>query len=292
MKTVTFGVLIQANGGLAAFQVPIDASGQTHLEGMFDSTLEAVSGATIEDFQLAEKYSEQQCAKLGLTDTLASDIKALYELANFEVKPEALNNLDEVVAYFAAIDETGKARRLGLRQARTFKNLRSKPVWTLADGQLTVDNRPKFTLSATWELLTEGKDILIVSATAFERICDLSPAIREAAKTGLTEIAPSLPFLDMAPLEARVDKFTRSARIVADLRRRNDLVGITEQTLASQSDHQNIEYEVVDHKYIVKTGSEEKLLMLLDRRRYTDPLVTVNPDIYEADSRRKVGKGK
>jgi hypothetical protein len=290
MKTITFGVLVKHQGELKAFLVPIDQSGQRHIEHMFSTTEAIVTAAQVQDFQLAEKYSNDQCAKLGLADPLAETIKNLYDTTKVETKPDILENLEPIIAYFGMIKETDSPRRLGIRQARTFKSLRDKPVWTFADGQLTEDKRPKVTLSGSWELLTEGQELFIVSATALERICDLAPAIRASALSGLDEISPNIPFLNVEPLKARVEGFTRSARIVADLRKRGDLAAVTVDRLTSESDFQGIEYEIIDHKYMVKVGSEEGLLMLLDRRRYADPLVAENPDIYEADSRHKVGK--
>lgn len=290
MKTIRFGILVREKGGWKAYSVPIDVSGQKHIESMFESTARIIADGKVHDFELAQKYSDEECAKLSLSDPLADQIRDLYDTGKIEPNTDALNDLDKVIAYFGIIDEKGKDRLLGLRQARAFKSLKAKPVWTLSDGQLTVDDRPKFTLSANWEIMTSGQDLMIVSATALERICDLSGPIRVAAEAGLEVIAPQLAFMNMEPLKARVGKYTRSARIVADLQRRGDLAAVTEGALKNQSDFQGIEYEVVDHKYMVKVGSEEKLLMLLDRRRYADPLVSDNPDIYEADSRHKVGK--
>lgn len=292
MKTITFGVLVKHQGELKAFLVPIDQAGQSHIEHMFATTQGKVAVAQVEDFQLAEAYSENRCAKLGLADPLAETIKGLYDATSVEVNPDVLEDMEHVVAYFGVIEETNSPKSLGIRQARTFKSLRTKPVWTFAEGQLTEDKRPKVTLSDSWELLTEGEELFIVSATALERICDLAPAIRKSALDGLEEISPSIPFLNMEPLKSRVESYTRSARIVADLRKRGDLAVVSEGALKSESDKQGIEYEIIDSQYMVKVGSEEGLLMLLDRRRYADPLVAVNPDIYEADSRHKVGKAK
>jgi hypothetical protein len=292
MKTITFGVLVKHQGELKAFLVPIDQAGQSHIELMFTTTEARVSAAQVQDFQLAERYSDDHCAKLGLADPLAETIKELYDATSVEINPDILDDLEHVVAYFGVIEETDSPKRLGIRQARTFKSLRTKPVWTFAEGQLTEDRRPKVTLSDSWELLTEGKELFIVSATALERICDLAPAIRKSAIAGLAEISPNIPFLNMEPLKARVEGYTRSARIVADLRKRGDLTVVSETALKSESDKQGIEYEIIDSQYMVKVGSEEGLLMLLDRRRYADPLVAVNPDIYEADSRHKVGRAK
>ncbi|MBX3112045.1 MAG: hypothetical protein KF857_08560 [Fimbriimonadaceae bacterium] len=292
MKTITFGVLVKHQGDLKAFLVPIDQAGQGHIEHMFEKTQAKVASAQVQQFQLAEKYSDDQCAKLDLSDPLAETIKGLFDATSVEVNPDVLDDMEHVVAYFGAIEETNSPKRLGIRQARTFKSLRTKPVWTFAEGQLTEDKRPKVTLSDSWELLTEGKGLFIVSATALERICDLAPAIRKSAIDGLAEISPNIPFLNMEPLIARVEGYTRSARIVADLQKRGDLAVVSETALKNESDKQGIEYEIIDHKYMVKVGSEEGLLMLLDRRRYADPLVAVNPDIYEADSRHKVGKAR
>jgi len=292
MKTITFGVLVKHQEELKAFLVPIDQSGQSHIEQMFTTTEARVTAAPVQDFQLAEKYLDNQCAKIDLGDPLAGTIKGLYEATNIEINPDVINDLVHVVAYFGVIEETNTPKSLGIRQARAFKSLRAKPIWTFAEGQLTEDKRTMVTLSDSWELLTEGSELFIVSATALERICDLAPAIRKSALDGLEEISPSIPFLNMEPLKARVEGYTRSARIVADLRKRGDLTVISEAALKSESEKQKIEYEIIDHKYMVKVGSEEDLLMLLDRRRYADPLVALNPDIYEADSRHKVGKVK
>jgi hypothetical protein len=293
MKTVSFGVLVKGDvkKDLHAFLVPIDGAGQSHIESMFVKTQAIVKDANVEDFELAESYNDERCARLNLADELASQIKNLYDAGNIEVKPDVLNELDKVVAYFGMVDEPDRPRKLGMRQARTFKNLRTKPIWSFADGQLTEDTRPKFTLSDSWELTSEGQDLMIVSATAFERICDLTPAIRKAALASLYEIASDLQFLTIEPLKSRVEEFTKSARIVADLRKRGDLKFITVETLRQESDKQGIQYEMIDNNYSVNVGSEEGLLMLLDRRRYADPLVTEKPDIYEADSRKKVARG-
>ncbi|MBV6503919.1 MAG: hypothetical protein AKCLJLPJ_02013 [Fimbriimonadales bacterium] len=288
MKTIQFGVLVQDGDLLRPHLVPVDRKVQAHLEYMFQESEPKQLGRTPEPFQLAEKYSDSQCATLPLDDCLASQVKELYDAQNIGGNASVLDDPARIKAYFGIVEDSGRV--LGLRQATQFKTLHHKPLAVFSDGQLGMQEKPLFKLDERWDLVTDGKTLTILSATAFERICDLSPQIRQSAVAGLTDLAPQMPYLDMNPLQDRVLNFTRSARVVADLRKRGDLATVQITKLQSESDRQRIEYEVVNGMYIVKKGSEEGLLMLLDRRRYADPLAEVDPDIYEADSRHKVPK--
>jgi len=103
IRSVEFGVCIDADDGEKYCIVPSEKSVQDALKDMFVDTLAELrkDGTALVEFSPSEKYGSNERLFLPLDSELSAKHRVVYETANFGIDTHGLDEPDRLICYFA-----------------------------------------------------------------------------------------------------------------------------------------------------------------------------------------------
>lgn len=290
VASVEFGVGRDEAGQESFRLIPVDANVQTALQEMALSTLNAMGDASNEASQYtpSEKYGSHEHVFLPLNHELAKQLRQLHQAANILLDSSALNDPENVFCYFARMVDKKGQRLTAVRRASQFKGvLKSRLIRVVTDAlRLVEDNL--FKLDTDFDVLVDGKNILMLRPNAFEFMGNLQSVVSAAAPTNIKEIGRDLPFVDFSTVEDYAKQHTRAARYIASIRSQKETKNIDRQALKRLCKATGVPIEEHNGKISVQAAHVMGFLEVLDRRRYRLDLVKDSPERYRAASRTKL----
>lgn len=283
-----FGVAL-LKGETTHFQVPVTPSVKDILKQMLQTTLINLGNSREwTDYDCADQYPSTGHLKYDLSDPVVVKLQNLFTAQNVTPSADALSKPSNIDYYFAKFRDAAGIECMGIRKAAQFKGPVGKSLMTWIDGQLTMVQGDIFRLDTDFDFLVFPDQVAIYRPHSFERIADLEAKLAEATPTHIEAIAVALPFLDLGFVATTAGKSIRARRLVAAIRARSDIAGISVERLKSECQKNGISVVETEGKWHPELDHEIGFLEMLDRRRYYDPLIEEDPDPYRAASRSKM----
>jgi len=295
IQTVEFGVCLSKSQEDAWVIVPVDTTVQEVIKEMVCSTAEQlrcfVQEADLPTYEPAEKYASMEALRYPIEhdDKDTTPIK-LFNAQNLPTEQNGLNDPSEIFFYFAICRDQQNKKLLAIRRAAQFKAVlkaKGRLIRWLDDTMSAVED-DIFKLDQDFDYLVTEDEIYILRPSGFEFTADLDELVLAKATQNTQKLQQIMEFVDFNSLAEYVSMHKRAARLVAAIRSRDDLSGITVDSLKAVCKATGVEVEEIDDKVGPVSGHEMHFLMLLDRRRYSLALIEENTETYEAASRRKV----
>lgn len=298
IRTTEFGVCFYGDEDDTNVLVPVDGGVQAALREMVQATADKIgcfaNRANLPSYEPAEKYAAQEPLKCPIDgDWEASAPVALFRTTNLPTSQTALDDPAAIEFYFARLRD-GQGRQLvAIKRAGQFKGMlkaKGRLIRWLDDTMKVVDD-DVFKLDADFDYLVTDDEMYILRPSAFEFTVDLDATILAKAKENAESLHAAVTFIDFAGIAEYVGTHKRAARLVAALKRRDDLSDTDQALLKKACKSTGIKLERRNGRVFPAAGHEYEFLMLLDRRRYTLTLVSETVETYEASSRRQVAGG-
>ncbi len=290
VSSTEFGVGRDEAGQDAFRLIPVDANVQAALQEMALSTVSAMNDASDEASQYApsEKYGSHEHVFLPLDHELAKQLRELHQATNMPLDSSALNDPENVFCYFARMTDKKGQRLTAVRRASQFKGvLKSRLIRVVTDALKLVED-DVFKLDNDFDVLIDGKNILMLRPNAFEFMGNLQSAVSAAAPANIKEIQRDLSFVDFSAVEDYAKRHPRAARYVASIRSQKETKNIDRQALKRLCKATGVSIEDVNGKISVEPANVIAFLEVLDRRRYRLDLVKDTPESFRATSRTKL----
>lgn len=294
IRSVQFGVCLSNSEGEECVLVPVDRTVQNALKEMVKTTAESIgcfpNHNTLPVYEHSEKYAAQERLRYTIQDEDTDTIPVqLFNAANLDTHNDGLAEPTEISFYFAICKDNQNRKIVAIHRAVQFKGvLRAKGrLIRWLDDTMKVVEDDIFKLDEDFDYLVTQEDIYILRPNSFVYTADLMDRVLAKAEVNTQAIGQTLTFVEFGKLTEYVKVHPRAARLVAAIKSRDDLGGMTKQSLRKMCNATGIEIEEVDGKLVPPQGQEMHFLYLLDRRRYSLELVPDTPETYEASSRRK-----
>jgi hypothetical protein len=113
--------------------------------------------------------------------------------------------------------------------------------------------------------------------------------VRTAPANNARELERMTRMIGFISLTDYVTSHKRAARVIAALRRRDDLQQTSLTNLRRECRKAGVDVQMVNRKFVPAPGSEMGFLHVLHRRRYAVTLIPGRWEQYEASSRKGVG---
>ncbi len=216
-------------------------------------------------------------------------LRQFYETAN----PTHKNLRDVIPAdiqmYFARFTDKNGRKCLAVRKAVQFKMTIGKSLIYFLDGMLKPAPDRIFKLDHDFDFIIFSDKIAILRPRAFELIAELEQKLGDGIPKNIQRIQKIATYIDLEDIEDHARKHVTVRRQLAALARSSNLATVEKPLLRTLLKENKIYYtESSDGRIKVDVGQIAQLLKILDRRIYSDPLVSNNPDRYEANMRSKV----
>ncbi|MHC1575306.1 MAG: Kiwa anti-phage protein KwaB-like domain-containing protein [Candidatus Methanogasteraceae archaeon] len=295
IQIVEFGVCLSNLQDDAWVIVPVDATVQEVIKEMVRNTAEQlrcfVQGADLPTYEPAEKYASMEALRYPIEhdDANMTPVR-LFNAQNLPTEQNGLDDPSEIVFYFAICRDQQNKKLLAIRRAAQFKGVlkaKGRLIRWLDDTMMAVED-DIFKLDQDFDYIVTEDEMYILRPSGFEFTADLDERVLAKATKNTQELQYVMEFVDFNGLAEYVSTHKRAARLVAVIRSRDDLYGVTKDSLKAVCEATGVEVEEMDGKVSPVNGQEMRFLMLLDRRRYSLSLIEENPETYEAASRRKV----
>lgn len=295
IQIVEFGVCLNNSQEDAWVIVPVDATVQEVIKEMVHSTAEQlrcfVQGTDLPTYEPAEKYASMEALRYPIEhdDTNMTPVW-LFNAQNLPTEQNGLDDPSEIIFYFAICRDQQNKKLLAIRRAAQFKGVlkaKGRLIRWLDDTMMVVEDNI-FKLDQDFDYIVTEDEMYILRPSGFEFTADLDERVLAKATKNTQELQQVMEFVDFNGLAEYVSTHKRAARLVATIRSRDDLCGVTKDSLKAVCEVTGVEVEEMDGKVSPVNGHEMHFLMLLDRRRYSLSLIEENPETYEAASRRKV----
>ncbi|MEW6173686.1 MAG: Kiwa anti-phage protein KwaB-like domain-containing protein [Bacillota bacterium] len=295
IQSVEFGVCLSNAEDDNYVLVPVDATVQNALKEMVRNTADQlgcfVNGTGLQPYEPAEKYGPTERLRYPIQEEDENTTPVcLFNAQNLATDQDGLKNPFEIIFYFALFRDHDGRKIVAVRRAAQFKGiLKAKGrLISWLDDTMKVVADDIFKLDQDFDYLVTGDEIYILRPSGFEYSADLGKRVLAKVMQNTQMLQQVMSFVDFNSMGEYVSTRKRAARLVAAIRSRDDLNGMTKARLMAVCDETGVGVEEVDGKLRPMSGQEMHFLMLLDRRRYSLLLIEDTPETYEATSRRKV----
>jgi len=288
IQSVEFGVCLDTVDGESYRLVPCVVAVQQALKEMLDEARRSLfaDGEGFAEFSPAEKYASNERLRISLTSDWVNKHREVFETVNLPTDPNALNNPDSLVSYFAVFRDNRGRKLLAFHRAAQFKGILKKRLIRFSDDALRIIPDKVFKLDTDFDFLVFDNEVLIWRPSGFVFTADMDHQIAACAKENISYIEETITCVDFTDLREFVSTHKRAMRLVAVIKGRRDLAAIALKLLHAECKQARIPLRQKNGKLFPEPGHELAFLMLLDRRRYTVTLVEGQPETYEAASRR------
>lgn len=298
IRSTEFGVCLDAGAVDATVLVPVDAGVQEALREMVIATVGKIGcfapNSSLPTYEPAEKYAATEALRCPIDDALDDSTPVrLFRTTNLPTSHTALSDPAAIEFYFARLRDRQGRRLIAIKRAAQFKGMlkaKGRLIRWLDDTMQVVED-DVFKLDSDFDYLVTDDELYILRPSAFEFTVDLDATILAQAKENAESLHASVGFIDFAGIAAYVGTHKRAARLVAALKRRDDLSDTDQRLLKQACKHTGVTLERRHGRIFPAAGHEYEFLMLLDRRRYALTLIPDAPETYEAASRRQVSGG-
>lgn len=275
-------------------QVPVAQDVCAELTNMLGKTVASLglpySAANLEQFDPSEKYGAMEALKLPLTTAYVQDLKAVIDLRNL---PSNINALDDVINleyYYAIFQDQGGRLLYAFRRASQFKGVTKSMLAVVTGGALSLLNKSVFRLDNDFDYIVDcdSSYIYIFKPSGFEFTTNVHRQMLLAATANGQAIGAAIGYIDMTGLITYATTHSKSARLMAAIKSRNDLHQIDRALLVLACTENGISItNPAIGNLTPDNGSEFDFLCILDRRAYTAMLVPNLPENYIAASRAR-----
>ena len=298
VHTTEFGVCLYGEGNDNSVLVPVDAGVQTALREMVQATARQIGcfarDANLPSYEPAEKYTTTEALRCPIDDDLeASAPVALFRANNLPTSEAAIADPSVIEFYFARLRDRQGRQLIAIKRAAQFKGMlkaKGRLIRWIDDTMQVVED-DVFKLDQDFDYIVTDDEFYILRPAAFEFTVDLDATILAKAKENAESLHSTVPFIDFSGIAEYVGGHKRAARLVAALKRRNDLASTDQRLLRKECRETGVAVERRNGRMCPAAGHEYEFLMLLDRRRYALTLIADAPETYEAPSRRRVNGG-
>jgi hypothetical protein len=290
VSSVEFGVGLDQAGQDLFRLITVDPEIQEALREMAIATSAAMSSVNEEasEYSPSEKYCSHEHVFLPLGDELSKQLRQLHQAINMPLDSSALDNPEQVFCYFARMIDKKSRRLTAVRRASQFKGiLKSRLIRVVTDALKMVED-DVFKLDHDFDVLIDGKNILMLRPNAFEFMGNLQSAVSAAAPANIKEIQKDLPFVDFSTVEDYAKRHPRAARYVASIRSQKETKNIDRQALKRLCQATGVPIEDANGQISVQPANVMGFLEVLDRRRYRLELVKGTHESFRATSRTKL----
>jgi len=287
VNSVEFGVCYDIGDDEEYYLVPTDANVKDALQEMFLSSREQLlaQNEEIRVYQPSEKYGSIERVKISLDDTILVKVKRLYDAENIPTLSGAIE-VNRLAFYFCIFHDSQNNKLLAVRRATYFKGVIKKQLLSFVDDALRIFADNVFKLDKDFDFLVCDEVVYISRPTNFVYIASLDSVIKSQAVESVEHISEELDFVDFSTLSGYVSERTRAARLIAAIRSRNNISGISQAKLESYCSKMNLNLIRENGRIRPEEGSEMDFLKLLDRRLYYVSLIDGVDENYEAEARR------
>lgn len=273
-------------------QVPVALNVSVELKRMLSKTIAGLglptSAASLRQFDPGEKYGATEALKLSLTTPYVQDLNAVVHLRNLPSDINALNDIANLEYYYAVFQDASGRLLYAFRRASQFKGVAKSLLAVVTGGSLSLLNQPVFRLDNNFDYVVDCDSafIYILKPSGFEFTTNVHGQMLAAAATNGQAISAAIGFIDMTGLITYATAHSKSARLMAAIRSRNDLHLIDRALLVQACAENGIPVTNPLVGSLTPTnGSEYDFLCILDRRAYTANLVPNLTENYIAASR-------
>jgi hypothetical protein len=275
-------------------QVPVAQDVCTELKKMLGNTLGSLglplSAANLEQFDPSEKYGPTEALRLPLATGYVQDLKEVIDLRNLPSDINALNDVINLEYYYAIFQDQAGRLLYAFRRASQFKGVAKSMLAVVSGGALSLLKKAVFRLDNDFDYIVDCDSlfIYILKPSGFEFTTNVHRQMLLAAATNGHAIGAAITYIDMTGLIAYATTHSKSARLMAAIKSRNDLHQIDRAllVLACAENGVNVINPVMGN-LAPDNGSEFDFLCILDRRAYTAMLVPNLPENYIAASRAR-----
>lgn len=291
VTTTLFGYFEDdAQQNVRHIQVPIAPNVQTEIRSILVDTFAKLglpaSAATLASFQPAEKYASEDPVKLPLMTDYLHGLRDIVGLRNQPSDANALSDVRELVYYYAVFVDKRHRKLHAFRRASQFKGILRSKLAFIDGGVLTMLTKPVFRLDNDFDFLVDDQTVYILRPSGFEFAADIHTKVMGAAIANGASIQVVVPFLDLKSIARYASTHSRSARLLAAIKSRDDLHLLSRNLLVSACRSYGISVQNPPAGLLKPdSGHEYDFLCILDRRAYTAKLIPRQPERYEAASR-------
>lgn len=292
IQTVSFGVGRDNTPDDTFVLVPADAGVQGALKEMAIATWDAMQRQEESGkYEPSEKHARIEFLHLPTNDPLATPLHDLHHAVNLAADTGALDDSDNIFAYFAHFTDGTGRRMTALRRASQFKGILKcqNRLLRLIDDSLRVVPGNVFKLDIDFDLLIDDQNVLILRPSGFEAAGNLQAAILAAVPANIRNLTTDIAFVDFGGIETYATTRARAARYIASIRSQTNNNAITLDRLCELCRRTGVQVQNVNGRVQVAQGHEMAFLELLDRRRYDVALTELEPEQYRAASRSRIG---
>lgn len=287
VNSVEFGVCYDIGDEEDYYLVPTDANVKEALEEMFLSSRNHLlaQNEEIRVYEPSEKYDSMERVKISLDDTILLKVKRLYDAENIPTLSGAIE-VDRLAFYFCIFHDNQSNKLLAVRRASYFKGTIKKRFLSFVDDTLKILEDNVFKLDKDFDFLVCDDIVYVSRPTNFVYIASLDSVIKSQAVESVEHIFKILDFVDFSTLSGYVSERIKAARLIAAIRSRNNISGISKAKLESYCRKMNVNLIKDNGTIRPEEGSEMDFLKLLDRRLYSVSLIDGVDENYEAEARR------
>jgi hypothetical protein len=295
VRSIEFGVCLDDPDGENYVLVPVDGTVQIALVEMAKNSANQIGCfpdcQQLPFYEPSEKYASTECLRYAIQGEDAEMMPVrLFNAANIATQQHRLTEPMQISFYFAIFHDAENRKLMAIRRAIQFKGVlkaKGRLIHWIDDTMKLVEDHV-FKLDEDFDYLVTSDEIYILRPASFVYTADLMSRVLAKAEANTQALHQTMDFVDFAGLTGYATIHPRAARLVAAIRSRDDLDGITKATLKAMCDQTGIELQEENGKLFPIKGQEMDFLQLLDRRRYSLTLVENTPETYEAASRRQV----
>lgn len=275
------------------FQVPVSHSVKEALRQMLQETLEKLGDENAwVPYDYAQEYKGAEHLTCAIDDPAMETLRELFSAQNLTLHASALKSPKQIDYYSARFTDSAMGECIGVRRASYFKGTVGKPFMFFLEGQLTMVEAELFRLDQDFDFLIFIDKVAIYRPSSMEHVAGLEGKLRNATPSNIQMLSEAVPILDFSFAEKLSEKYVRAQRLFAALKSRPDLGLIDPHRFEAACQANGIAVIQNNGKWAPEPEHEMALLELLDRRRYADPLVEHDAELFRAPSRSTVPKKK
>lgn len=236
----------------------------------------------------SNEYPPTGFLRVPLQEPLVEKARLLHAVENPEEVQNPLEVLPRTRVYLARlVDRAGKPLTAVKNTSSFGRLLEQSWLAHLTNGELRMDEGPKFQLSDDFDFLIDSQNIFIYRHKSFEQACNLDEAIKEAAKANIEYVGQHLGFVDFSIMEARLSRSVTAARELAAIRANDFGRDVSEARVVGYCTRYKIRHSWVNGRICIDDPEDQmKFLRLLSRKILGIELRDSGAEAYAVSSRR------
>jgi hypothetical protein len=272
--------------------VPTNADVQGTLIEILQNTQlkvnDAVEGLRV--YEPSEKYGTNEQLTMELNDDNLEYLRTLFSSISIPTDSQPIENyIRDVKFYFAFFHMADGSRVLGVKRPAVFKSLLKSRNYILrwTDDTLTKVDDNVFKLDNEFDYYVRGGRVYINQPSGFQYTTQIEEFVQASAYHATLSLATRVPFIRFNVLADFVRNSKTSAKLIASIKKRNDLEQIDRGKLIRFCKKLKIQLEENSDGSIhpVFEDKYQDFLMVLDRRLFEYNLISSVKELYEAQSR-------